>query len=442
MIRLHPIPDTHHTCTYCHVGLEVQGWYIPGMRNLAHLFCPQCQRTYYGDLPVGHGIYYPMLLQMDSGVVHDSLGVPWFSKWLRDSFAQRKSEPVNLKVEEVRPARKAILLNCLDALYGHCLLKLLNAQYYLDHRPDLGLIVLVPRFLRWLVPDGVASIWTVDLPLNRGTEWNDWIATEIHRRVEKLEECWISVAFSHPHPDDFDIERFSRVKPFQVDEWEKRLDRPTVTFIWREDRLWFSERRNCAQRIQKHLGRLTTRILSHNGDVKGQSQRVIALAELLKDQFAELDFAVLGLASPGGFPGWISDLRHIKPDDTVERSWCRRYASSHVVIGVHGSNMLLPSAHAGAVVELMPPKRWANVLQDFLLRSGDLRETLFRYRILPISILPDELVQTVAYLVTGHYSMILNMHRELCDHRFLDRIPTRYEARRQQRVPSTEANKQ
>ncbi len=52
-----------------------------------------------------------------------------------------------------------------------------------------------------------------------------------------------------------------------------------------------------------------------------------------------------------------------------------------LVIGVHGSNMLLPTAHAGSLVELIGPERWGNFTQDVLFReAGDCRETFFRYR--------------------------------------------------------------
>ncbi|GAG46696.1 unnamed protein product, partial [marine sediment metagenome] len=218
---------------------EVRGWYIPGMRNLSGLKCPQCKVEFYGDLPVGHGLHYPMLLEVKTGIVHDKYAVDWFANWLQDSYANRVKTPVEFITENFKPLKKPILLNCIDTLYGHSLLKLLNAQYYLDHCSDFDLILLVPRFLCWMVPDGVAAIWTVDLPLKRGIEWNDWIASEIKRHIEQFESCWLSVAFSHPYPEDFAIERFTRVQPFPIDEWIVRLEKPTVTFIWREDRNWW-----------------------------------------------------------------------------------------------------------------------------------------------------------------------------------------------------------
>jgi len=127
MIRLHPNPDASHTCPFCQVPLAVRGWYIPGMRNLAELKCRRCEWEYYGDRPASHGIYYPMLLDRATGDVHDDVGVDWFSAWLRDSAASRLDLPVEFVVEDFRPLKQPVLLNCLDTLYGHCLLKLLNS---------------------------------------------------------------------------------------------------------------------------------------------------------------------------------------------------------------------------------------------------------------------------------------------------------------------------
>src|SRR5262249_4871053 len=166
MIRLHPVPEAEFTCPACGRELRADDWYVPGMRTLAELTCPGCGRRYFGDLPSGFGLQYPMLLDRETGEVHDPAGVPWFADLLGRSYAERTSAPLPLEVEVHRPLERPILLDCLDGLYGHALLKLLNAQYYLDHGPDFDLVVLLPRWLRWLAPAGAAAVWTVDLPLS------------------------------------------------------------------------------------------------------------------------------------------------------------------------------------------------------------------------------------------------------------------------------------
>ena len=420
MIRLHPLPDVDHHCPFDTTRLLVVGWHIPGMRNLADLRCPTCGREYFGDLPAGHGRYYPMLLDKKTGDVHDPRSIAWFADWLRQSYAHRSDEPLGWETEEFRPLRTPLLLNCLDTLYGHCLLKLLNAQYYLDKRPEFDLVVLVPRFLRWLVPAGVAAIWTVDLPLRRGTEWNDWLAAAISTRLEKYRDVWLSIAYSHPHPQDVAIERFTRVQPFPVDQWPERLQRPAITFIWREDRLWGE---------QGTLGRLR-RWVTASGVKLGargmclprqeQLRRLGLLATGLRQAFPALDFAVAGFGTPGGLPHWIEDLRTTALDPAGEKAWCDRYALSHVVLGIHGSNMLLPSALAGATIELMPTERWGNVIQDLLLPDLDCRETLLRYRVVPSSISVQELAAIIVSFLRSYDSL----KRDFTD-RHIDPAPDR-----------------
>jgi hypothetical protein len=420
MILLHPIPETHHVCPYCGSELDAQGWYIPGMRNVVDLLCPQCKRRYYGDLPVGHGLYYPMLLEQNTGNVHDPNGVPWFADILRKSYAQRVSSVVDIKYEQLRELRRPLLLNCLDKYYGHCLLKLLNSQFYIDHCTDFDLIVMIPSFLRWMVPDGVAAVWTVELPLKRGDEWNDWLAREIQQQLAGFDVCWISLAFSHPHPQDFEITRFTRVEPFPIEAWDIRLQKPTVTFVWREERLW--SRTRSLPKFQRLLKR--DRWLRRLSSLDEQYNRVLALFKLLRQAFPSIDIAVVGLGTQLSFPNWINDMRSDKIDDAIEKLWCERYANSHLVIGVHGSNMLLPSAHAGAVVDLMPENRLGNQIQDLLPATFDAREALLRYQFLPLESSPAMVARTVISLLQNLGAARLNFARSWTDHATIGKDPS------------------
>ncbi|HLM01755.1 MAG TPA: hypothetical protein VK400_11925, partial [Pyrinomonadaceae bacterium] len=296
MIRLKPDTEISHECPYCLLRLveTYPYWLITGMRNLASLQCPRCGSDFYGDLPSGQALYTPILLDGKTGGTHDKFNAPWFAEWLRESYANRTSEPLRFEVKKFSEIeKKVVLLNCLDTLYGHSLLKLLNAQYYIN-RPDLSLILLVPPFLEWLIPDGAAQAWIVDLPLRRGTEWNDWLAREINERLAPFEEVFLSVGFSHPHADDFEIERFTRVKPFALENWAESAAKPCITFIWRDDRLWESaasgESRNRFGKIKRRFGKRPERTAD-------QLQKVIRFAEHLRAEIPALDFAVAGLGA-------------------------------------------------------------------------------------------------------------------------------------------------
>jgi hypothetical protein len=404
------------------------------MRNLADLHCPRCARRFYGDLPAGQALFSPMLLEADTGKVHDPHGCEWFARFLADSYAQRVNEPVSLRQEQLRPLQHPVLLNCLDHLYGHSLLKLLNAQYYLDHRPDQDLVVLVPRFLRWLVPAGAAAIWTLDLPLRQGHTWNDWLAARLHELIDPLPDAALSLALSHPHPEEFDIARYSQVVPFDVAQWQPLLrQRPTVTFIWREDRVWDGAPDRLGTKLRR-LGQRLGRRLRPAGtqDWRTQERLVTRVAEAMRRSFPKLDFALAGLGRPGRIPGWMTDLRQPQIDEAGERAWCKRYARSHLVLGVHGSNMLLPSAHAGGVLELLPSDRWGNLIQDILPRAADARDALFRFRFLPLTSDTGAVVEAASTLLRQAASAALAFSRPWCDHAKVSADPTQPARRRQE----------
>ncbi|MEJ7700938.1 MAG: hypothetical protein WKF71_15015 [Pyrinomonadaceae bacterium] len=86
------------------------------------------------------------------------------------------------------------------------------------------------------------------------------------------------------------------------------------------------------------------------------------------------------------------------------------------VVGVHGSNMLLPSAHAGSVIELIGEDRWGNYLQDILFRVSDSREMFFRYRFVPTSTTPEELSR-LALTLLRYEDFRRLMSPEFCRHR-------------------------
>ncbi len=394
---------------------------MPGMRMLATLECSQCKCQFYGDLPSGFGLYYPMLVDAETGEVYDRYDVGWFATWLRNSYANRTSAPLELEIEELKLVKQPIVLNCLDTLYGHTLLKLLNAQYYLDHCPEYDLIVLIHPFLRWMVPEGVAAIWTVNLPLKRGKEWNDWLADQLKQYLSKFESAQLSVAFSHPNSKDYDIERFTRIAPFPLHEWEKRS--PTVTFIWREDRVWVLPAVKT-----KEISVLGLRWLHKNVTVfrrlmlAWQIRRVISVAKILRKIWPDLDFAVAGLGNTGRFPSWIQDLRTTTIDLSTEKLWCQRYADSHVFIGVHGSNMLLPSAQAGAMVNLVPD-RWGNLAQDTLLSARDGQDIMFRYRFIPVYATAKVVAEVVATILRSFPLAKLGFQQPWNDHIAVTRDP-------------------
>jgi hypothetical protein len=125
---------------------------------------------------------------------------------------------------------------------------------------------------------------------------------------------------------------------------------------------------------------------------------------------------VTGIGEPGGLPSWISDQRVSEIDETIEKNWCTVYAESDVVIGIHGSNMLLPSALSGSTIELVPADRWINIYQDIIVSDNNVRISMSRIRMLNMNTPPSVLVTAVENLfkympvAVRNYSEILNNH--------------------------------
>lgn len=420
MIELHPNTEVGHSCPICNTALSVEDWHVPGMRMVAELICPECDRRFFGDLPVGHGLVYPALIQAETRDVYQEVENNWFGNWLQESYTDRKDEKVSIDKEVDSGVSKPIILNCLDGLYGHSLLKLLNAQYYIDERPKYDLIVLIPSNLNWLVPEGVAGVWSFNMPLSRSKEWNDWISREIKSYFSNFDQVWASFAFSHPHPNDYTISRFTGVQPFSQKSWSETT--PKVTYIWRDDRLWAPSRHS--SKIHRKAPGIVYWVAEKLGlelGVYAQRRNVVRLAKYLRSTVPNIEFTVAGLSQPGGLPDFIDDIRTDSPDDKYEQKLCKAYSESHIVVGIHGSNMLLPSGHAGSVVELVPPTRWGNMTQDLLFEHdiGN-RESIYNYRHIPSSTSPNEVADILRSLLKNQPQNTLHMDRKWTQHKPLN----------------------
>jgi hypothetical protein len=119
---------------------------------------------------------------------------------------------------------------------------------------------------------------------------------------------------------------------------------------------------------------------------------------------------VVGLGSTGNFKRYAHDKRKRTVDDSDEREWCSVYAQSHVVIGVHGSNMLLPTAHAAGCVEILPSDRYGNIVQDISVRYADRRQLYF-YRFVDQYASPKSVAEKAISIIRNFEIFERNMCR-------------------------------
>lgn len=404
-LEIKPHIEAAADCTSCGTRLAPQGLLWQGIHVCAEYRCTRCRAGFHEDLPVGHAIQAPFRVDHVEGERRltggDPGAVSWFGEPLRRSLEQPDPAPVAMEVRSLRKCDKVVVLNCLDFLYGHCLLKLLNAARHLK-APEWGLVVIVPGFLAWMVPDGVAEVWTVDLPPGRAQRHFPDLHRRISAELERFAQVRLSRAYSHPR--GWEPLPFTRVPRHDYAAANYR-----VTFVWRSDRLWQGD-----WSLQAAIG--------NAGFTAGflqalQRRKVVRVLEQLRGDLPEAKLTVAGIGREGGFPPWIDDRRLARPGDPDgERELCRTYAESRVVIGVHGSNMLLASGHAGMSIDLMPESRWTNIAQDVLFAGEgvpdvadgadaadrDPRLSAFRHRFLPIGTAPSLVAQIAAGMVRKH----------------------------------------
>lgn len=360
LIKIFPDIDFEASCPYDGSDLRIKRVIIPGMHCLADAVCPVCDTPFYIDLPVGQALFSPIILDRNTTDIHDPQNVDWFSLPLRNGFLHPEREELVPRVQKFFEADRILLLNCIDSLYGHSLLKLLNVQQYLDHNPELGCCVLVPTQLVHLVPEGVAEIWECPISMKDGLKWYPSLEQWIGRQINSRHECFLSPAFSHPNNRMYDLRRFIKDLPDISDRLHNHS--PIILFSYREDRLWgrsFGQQRHNLQGLYKQLHTI----------------------------FPELAFVLVGFGHQPIFhtpDAHIIDLRTERFTVEQDRLWLAYMHASDCAVGVHGSNMLLPSGLAKSTVELVPTSRLGNTVQDFLFPSdlADHRDALLFYRML------------------------------------------------------------
>lgn len=383
MIEIKPNIQQRSNCPYCETELNPKSVLWQGIHIVLDSKCEGCGSEIIDDLRVGHGVknYIQVNLIKEEVFAADAYKKEWLGKPLLNSLQNPQPEKLEIVKEIFKPCNRVIILNCIDHLYGHSLLKLLNAQRHLECNSDYGLVVIVPKFLRWMVPDEVAEIWTVPISLKNGQNYYPSFAEFVAEETKRFDEIYVSEA--HSHPSQFDITRFTRVPTHNFENKEIK-----ITFIWREDRLL----------VNRLLFRVLRKIDRRAMSLPLQNLKIQQLFEKIKLQVPEAKFAVAGLGTKTKFPEWIEDYRVDSFNEKIEKEICHLYSESRLIIGLHGSNMLLPSAHAGMTIDLID-ERWGNFAQDILYQERDPRMATFRYRFLPYQTSNDTLAFIAAVMV-------------------------------------------
>jgi hypothetical protein len=392
-------------------------WCVPGQWTLARYRCDACGFDGWADLPFNLGVLSPCFVDTRSGGVSRPSGPEWYAALTRAAWRGRGRQPARLRRIVHRPVRRAVLVNALGNCWGDALSTLakLNA---LGPAALADVVVLTTANMAPHVSAGVGELWLVDGPHAATAFWNEELADAVRLEVSRFETCDVPTIFQLPRLTQAEVAALSGIHPFDRTRWDERLEAgPTVTFLWRDDRCWAPEPRRLRQVLGKWhsvrgAGRAARTLQrAHDRMAPGrQLRRVTSLARQLRAALPKLDFAVCGQGSYGSFPDWIRDLRRPHADADANTAWCERAARSHLLIGVLGSQMMLPSGHAGGVIDLIPSGYLRNVLTDWMITTDDVREALFLYRPLPVSTDAASVAETAIAMLVNYTCARSSLH--------------------------------
>lgn len=416
MIKLSPVIDISFGCPICKNVIDPSNWLIVGMHTLCNGNCTSCGGEFYMEMPVNSGLFYPGILNAETGKRCDDIPLNnWYLSGLETAFSKRISKEVEISVDrKIEVGKKKVcILNTIDATYGHALYQLFNASYYLA-QPDLHLIVLVQKDIRWLVPEDVPEIWEVAVSFSEANQWNDWLAEKIKTLIFHFSEVYICRSFVQADSDDFDIKEYSKITPFPLDEWDERLTSPTVTFIWRTDRFW---RRILPKIIDNRITQKLAPSLLNKIRKRAQFNWILRFSRKLRAEIPGVDFAISGMDDRTfELPVWIKDYRYEKHSDVTAIEQCKRYAASHLVLGCNGSSLLLPGCHSGAVINIVPGDQWSVSAGTFAFRVTSIGDTHFRYTMVPPEVTINRLINILSSVLRDRSYILLQTSAPWRDH--------------------------
>jgi|YelNatPaOPRAMG01_1025707.scaffolds.fasta_scaffold00265_43 hypothetical protein len=420
MIEIKPKLYNNFVCPECNSNsITISDIIFTGLHISADNTCNKCNFEFIADFPIGHSLFHPVIIGKNNRKIYGK-NYKWFHKPFLQAYMNKNNREINLSKKVYKEYKEVIILNCVDYLYGHVLLKLFNAQYYLENYPELGLIVIIPENFKWLVPAGIAEVWSVDIKLSEAREWFVNLDKSIKKELERFKKIFLSLAYSHPDFSKIDISNFTKVSKFNLNNFGKVPI--TLTFISREDRFWVGSK------IELYIffafRKLKMLRFTRFYFVLRQNHKISSLFRKIKRKLPDTKFYDVGLGNSGKLASFIEDKRTNHVTEKIEEDWCKIYSQSHIVIGIHGSNMILPSALAGGVIEILPELRLNNITQDI---AADYKGNMLLYmcRFVNEFSTPREIANNALSMIKSFKYFFLNSNREGCK-KVLNNFPNNY----------------
>lgn len=349
-----------YACPACAKWNQPEKLFVQGIHVLADCRCRECGLEYFHTLPVAHARDLPVSFSKDGKISDYSLSkARWLAEPLIGSMTDQTVREVEVTVQKQtdRNQQQAILINCLDDCFGHVFTKLCNLSVCRNRHPDSFLIALLPERMAWLLPPQADEAWLIPGPLENMARRIGGLDAWIREQLPRFESCYLHEVSMYADPVDVDFEQYLKKPSF--DYSARKILPLRVAFILREDRFWLTH--GWEEFLYKVVVKFRRMPSWKAWFCKKQNKRVLQATKKLQVEFPEIDVLVTGIGTYGTFPEFIKDLRRDDPLLTDEQSWLEALAGSHVAVGIHGSNMIIPGIQAGGMVEIVPSFKVAHI---------------------------------------------------------------------------------
>ena len=406
MIQLLADFEFHVSCPECSTPVDPseRSIFFQGIHVLMKCSCKRCQLSFYHTLPIGHAIEFPIAFSSKGDRSwYNARAEVWLAKPLIKSIVSSQGKGATFKIETFENTGEAIILNCLDSCFGHVFAKLLNVEALMKNHPDKGIVVLVPANCAWLVPEGVAETWTVQTPLKNMDDQVKGLDDFIKNQLKRFQKVWLSKAYPFIDYQSVSMKKFVKQERFSLVDYSKTTN---ITFILRQDRFWHNSRiMGFLFKVFVKLKILKQMSFIFIGRQNGLVRRTI---KQIKKEYPSASFSVSGLGMEGRFRQYVADQRTNSITPEVEKKWNELYSKSNIVIGVHGSSMLIPTALAAGFINLVPRYKIPHLAEDTALPYKN-RYLSFLGRYLDEYSTPDLIAQHAISMISDFPSLFKNI---------------------------------
>ena len=366
MIEIKPKLNISVNCKACKSeAVDIQALFFQGMHTLADCICGKCGFDLYWTLPIGHDLLFPVHLSKDNKKAYfHPRAKDWLAAPLSRSMKMGEGQRVEISKNVHRQVRDIVIVNCLDTCFGHVLTKIWNTYTLTENHPELGVVAIIPQNMEWLLPPTLAETWIIHQPLKMLDNKLEGLDEFVHKQLERFEQVYLSHTFTHlDHTRYIDMEKMLKRSRFDLATFERQP--PCITFVLREDRCW--HRWKSFDFLMKLSVKAGVWEKTKALFVSRQNQLIKKTAEAIKQAIPEVRLYATGLGKTGSLWDGIEDLRTEKIQSETEALWNATYAQSHLVIGIHGSGMMIPTALAAGFINILPRHKLEHLGEDTLL---------------------------------------------------------------------------